>query len=354
MLETQKNEKHCLNSISFYSLGVIIFISEFISSLLNILCLIFASWKFLKSIIKTLNIVCLCIIGLTIFLNIIMFCSLKKIQQNLVNEYKNKLVAPAFLFIFYLIIIIFNIYNAIYLSIKLHIADYPEYGGRKRDQGYIDSHPDEFGNVPLHEFIIVAVCPSLISVFNLLCIVITCMFRNKIIIMHNIAYKEKYGKYPYEETENIHKRIKIEKKEKKDKKDKNKHRRKSIEKIGSTEEIINGNETDPEHHKVKNKNNNNELIKIKINNSEDGEGYEKKLPENFYFGNIKFDSTGQKQEMNDNKGYNKKLPENFYFGERKVQTPKEDKENEFNFNNNKNTLFNSRQGTNLVIEIEKK
>jgi hypothetical protein len=48
------------------------------------------------------------------------------------------------------------------------------------------------------------------------------------------------------------------------------------------------------------------------------------------------------------------LPENFYFGERKVQTPKEDKENEFNFNNNKNTLFNSRQGTNLVIEIEKK
>jgi hypothetical protein len=282
-----------------------------------------------------------------------MFCSLKKIQQNLVNEYKNKLVAPAFLFIFYSIIIIFNIYNAIYLSIKLHIADYPEYGGRKRDQGYIDSHPDEFGNVPLHEFIIVAVCPSLISVFNLLCIVITCMFRNKIIIMHNIAYKEKYGKYPYEETENIHKRIKIEKKEKKDKKDKNKHRRKSIEKIGSTEEIINSNETDPEHHKVKNKNNN-ELLKIKINNSEDGEGYEKKLPENFYFGNIKFDSTGQKKEMNDNNGYNKKLPENFYFGERKVQTPKEEKEIEFHFNNNKNSLYNSRQGTNLVIELEKK
>lgn len=232
----------------------------------------------------------------------------------------------------------------------MHIADYPEYGGRKRDQEYIDSHPDEFGNVPLHEFIIVAVCPSLISVFNILCIIITCMFRNKIIIMHNIAYKEKYGKYPYEETENIQKKIKIEKK---DKKFKNKKRRKSIEKIGSTEEIVNSNETDPEHHKVKNKNNN-ELLKIKINNSEDGEGYEKKLPENFYFGNIKFDSTGQKQEMNDNNGYNKKLPENFYFGERKVQTPKEEKEIEFHFNNNKNSLYNSRQGTNLVIEIEKK
>ena len=353
MLETQKNEKHCLNSISFYSLGVVIFISEFISSLLNILCLIFASWKFLKSIIKTLHIVCLCFIGLTIFLNIIMFCSLKKIKQNLVNEYKNKLVAPAFLFIFYSIIIIFNIYNAIYLSINLHIADYPEYGGRKRDQEYIDSHPDEFGNVPLHEFIIVAVCPSLISVFNLLCIIITCLYKNKIIIMYNIAYKERYGKYPYEEDEIIHKRQKIIKKEKKDKKDKDKKRRKSIEKMGSTEEIVNSNETDPERHNVKNKNNN-ELIKIKINNSEDGEGYEKKLPENYYFGNIKFDSTGQKKEVNDVKGYNKKLPESFYFGERKVQTPKEEKEIEFNFNNNKNSLYNSKQGTKLVIEGENK
>jgi len=353
MLETQKNEKHCLNSISFYSLGVVIFISEFISLLLNILCLVFASWKFLKSIIKTLNIVCLCIIGLTLFINIIMFCSVKNIKQNLVNKYKNKLVAPVFLFIFYLIIIIFNIYNAIYLSVKLHIADYPEYGGRKRDQEYIDSHPDEFGNVPLHEFIIVAVCPSLISVFNLLCIIITCLYRNKIIIMYNIAYKEKYGKYPYEEDENIQKRPKKIKKEKKDKKDKNKKKRKSIEKMGSTEEIVNSNETDPERHKVKNINNN-ELIKIKINNSEDGEGYEKKLPENFYFGNIKFDSTGQKQEVNDVKGYNKKLPENFYFGERKVQTPKEEKEIEFNFNNNINSLYNSRQGTKLVIEGENK
>jgi hypothetical protein len=235
----------------------------------------------------------------------------------------------------------------------LHIADYPEYGGRKRDQEYIDSHPDEFGSVPLHEFIIVSVCPSLISVLNLLCIIITCLYRNKIIIMYNIAYKEKYGKYPYEEEENIQKRPKKEKKEKKDKKDKNKKRRKSIEKMGSTEEIVNSNETDPEHHKVKNKNNN-ELIKIKINNSEDGEGYEKKLPENFYFGNIKFDSTGQKQEVNDIKGYNKKLPESFYFGERIVQTPKEDKKIEFNFNNNKDYLFNSRQGTKLAIEEENK
>ena len=353
MLETQKNEKHCLNSISFYSLGVVIFISEFISSLLNILCLSFASWKFLKSIIKTLNIVCLCFIGLTIIINIIMFCSIKNIKQNLVNKYKNKLVTPVFLFIFYLIIIIFNIYNAIYLSINLHIADYPEYGGRKRDQEYINSHPDEFGNVPLHEFIIVAVCPSLISVFNLLCIIITCLYKNKIIIMYNIAYKERYGKYPYEEDEIIHKRQKIIKKEKKDQKDKNKKRRKSIEKMGSTEEIVNSNETDPECHNVKNKNNN-ELIKIKINNSEDGEGYEKKLPENYYFGNIKFDSTGQKQEVNDVKGYNKKLPESFYFGERKVQTPKEEKEIEFNFNNNKNSLYNSKQGTKLVIEGENK
>jgi hypothetical protein len=58
--------------------------------------------------------------------------------------------------------------------------------------------------------------------------------------------------------------------------------------------------------------------------------------------------------VNDVKGYNKKLPESFYFGERKVQTPKEEKEIEFNFNNNKNSLYNSKQGTKLVIEGENK
>ena len=42
-----------------------------------------------------------------------------------------------FLIIIYLIIIIFNIYNSIYLSNKLKIADDPENGGK--DQNYVDT-----------------------------------------------------------------------------------------------------------------------------------------------------------------------------------------------------------------------
>lgn len=90
-----------------------------------------------------------------------------------------------FLLIFYILLIIFSVYNAIYLSIKLHIADYPEYGGRKRDQDYIDKHPDEFGNVSLKQFVIVGFCPSIISVLNLVCLILCILFRKKMITTYN-------------------------------------------------------------------------------------------------------------------------------------------------------------------------
>ena len=89
------------------------------------------------------------------------------------------------LILIYIIIIIFSVYNSIYLSIKLHIADFPEYGGRKRDQNYIDKHPDKFGNVPLKQFIIVGFCPSIISILNLVCTILCIAFRKKMIMTYN-------------------------------------------------------------------------------------------------------------------------------------------------------------------------
>ena len=330
----EKDEENCLNSISFYSLGTIIFISESISAILNILCLIFTSWKFLKRLIKLLNIISLGIICLIIVINIIMFCTLKNIQNKILNKYKTKLVGPVFSFIFCIIIIIFNIYNAIYLSIKLHIADYPEYGGRTRDQGYIDSHPDEFGDVEIHEFIIVGICPSLISICNLLCIIMTCLYRSKIVLLYNTKYKEKYGLYPDEDEEN---RIKREKE--KEKKKHHKRKRESFENAKSNDELANNNESDPSAHKIKGKNNE-EPIQIKINNYDEREENEKKLPKDFYFGNIKFDNTATSNGGNE-QVYNKKLPDNFYFGGRIIQNSDE-KELEFNLNNKtKKSLLNS-------------
>ena len=343
MKESQNKEKdNCLNSIPFFTLGVVIFVSEFLSIVLNILCLIFTTWKYLKSLIKLLNIICLGLIGLTLLINIIMFCLVRNIKKNILYSYNRNLVTPIFLIIFYIIIVIFNIVNAIYLSINLHVADYPEYGGRKRDQSYIDSHPDEFGNVEISEFVIVSVCPSLISLLNLLCIIITVLYRNKIVLLYNKTYEEKYSKKPENDKD-------IKKKKSKDKKKQSKKRKNSIANMKiSSSETVNYNETDPEHQKVKNKNN--ELIKIKINNSEDGEEYEKKdLPKKFNYNNTNFKNKEEEKEVNKITDYNKNLPDKFYFGGRIVQNNDENNEIEFNLNTQKRNLLNSKQGTKSTL-----
>ena len=175
----------CLNIISFTTIGVFIIIFESISIIMSILCIVLTSWKFLKSFIKILNIISLIIILLTVSLNILLFVKIKNIKNEIIKNYIYFMRLVVLLFLLYIIIIIFNIYNSIYLSIKLHIADCPEYGGRKRDQKYIDKHPNEFGFVPLKQFIIVGICPSVISLLNTFCIIFSIVFRQKIIKIHN-------------------------------------------------------------------------------------------------------------------------------------------------------------------------
>ena len=68
-------------------------------------------------------------------------------------------------------------YKIRYLSNKLKIADDPENGGK--DQNYVDTHPNEFGDVPLKQFIIAGFGPSLISVLNVICIILCAIFRKK-------------------------------------------------------------------------------------------------------------------------------------------------------------------------------
>ena len=177
--------KNCLNSISFIVIGVFIITFESISLIMSILCIVMTSWNFLKHFIKILNIFSLIIISLLILINILIFVNIKNIKIDIVKNYEKRMCLSILLILIYIIIIIFNIYNSIYLSIKLHIADYPEYGGRKRDQNYIDTHPDEFGDVPLKQFIIVGFCPSIISVLNLMCIILSIFFRQKMVLTYD-------------------------------------------------------------------------------------------------------------------------------------------------------------------------
>ena len=350
MKDSKQIKKHCLNSISFIALISIKFISESVSIVMNVLLLVMTSWNYLKKANKILNIISLSFIAFIIFLNIILACSLKNIKQQIFQKYSPIKVFLIFLIIFYILIIIFNIYDAVYLSIRLHIADYPEYGGRKRDQIYIDTHPNEFGNVPLKEFIIVAICPSVICVLNLLCIIISILIRNKLLLTYN------------KEKERLGKREDKEKSKNKNHKNKNKKRNsvtnyKSI--IKSNDELINTNNNTAENYinMNSNKNINNEVLKIKINNSDDGNGYENKLPRK-YFSNIKFETNESiNNDKKDIKEYIDELPRQFFFGEREVNIKKEKKESqskEQKFEEPKKIIFNSMQGTKSTIDYKNK
>ena len=328
-----------LNSISFCTLGVIIFISEIISMSMIVLLLIFTSWQYIRSLIKTLNIVCLVMIIITTLFNILLFRT-RNIKKEILQIYKKKTAVPILLILVYVIIIIFNIFNAVYLSLTLHIVDYPEYGGRKRGQQYIDEHPEEFGPIQVKEFIIVAICPSIICVFHLLCIIISFMFRNKIIIIYNTAHEELYGN----NNES--------KKNEKDKNNKNKRKRNSAMMVKSTDELVNYNETnnklkDNKENILKNKGNNNQ-----INNNDDR--YEINLSKmKVKTKNIKFNDADtlniNKGEKNNNiKGYNKELPEKFFFGGKEItmNDGKQDEGNNF-------SKLNSMQGTITSMNFRK-
>lgn len=334
---------NCLNSISFFMLGVIIFISEFISIIMIILLLIYTSWQYIKSVIKTLNIICLVIKIITTLLNILMF-RLRNIKKEILKIYTRKIVTPILLIIIYVIIILFNIFNAIHLSLTLHIVDYPEYGGRKRDQNYIDTHPEEFGHISVKVFIIVAICPSIICVFNFACVIISVMFRNKIIIIYNAAHDNLYGNN--NDSKNKHEKDKD--------KSKNKKKRNSTMMVKSTDEIVNYTDTNN-----KLKNNKESILKNKVynnqaNNDDDGEI---KLPKKIKIKskNVKFknddtlNDNNVDNNSNDIKEYNKDLPENFFFGGKEVKMADE-KKNE----TNNLTKLNSMQGTITSMDFIKK
>jgi hypothetical protein len=187
------------------------------------------------------------------------------------------------LFLLYIIIIIFNIYNSIYLSIRLHIADFPEYGGRKRDQNYIDNHPNEFGFIPLKQFIIVGLCPSVISVLNLVCFILCFVFRKKMILTYNnmlfsVDNNEINEVKIVQKNRNNHKHINRNRK----------IRKYSIDLRNNTNDIIiRNNNTDPNMERNgKNIKEDKNYIKLKLNNSDDGEEYIKKDNNKNYINNI--------------------------------------------------------------------
>ena len=230
---------------------------------MSILCLAITSWKFLKQFIKILNIISLVLITLIIITNIQIFVKIKKTKFDIIKKYQKRMCLSFVLILLYIILIVFNIYNSIYLSIKLHIADFPEYGGRKRDQNYIDKHPDKFGNVPLKQFVIAGFCPSIISVLNLVCTILSVAFRKKMIMTYNKMRTEEDN-----QANEVNEIILNRNKPKHRHTNRNRSSRKNSSEVRNTKKssIKNNNTEQNIEQKDKKVDDDNNLIKIKINN----------------------------------------------------------------------------------------
>lgn len=180
-ISDDKKKEENLKYISFCCFTIILILLELTSLIVSIVYIVLSPWNFVKKIYKSISIISSVIISLQFCLTLFIFYKTKNIQkeisQSLYNLVNILLIVTIILFI---LIIILNIYLAIYMSIKLHIADYPEYGGRERDEEYIKKHPNEFGEVSSQDFLITALFPSIICIFNFLSMIVSFCYRRKI------------------------------------------------------------------------------------------------------------------------------------------------------------------------------
>ena len=135
---------------------------------MNIIYLAITNWKYAKIALLVLTILSLFFICVVLGFDI----TILVLKRHLYKNNKKYLLTKVFSLIILIInpvMFILNILLAVFISIQLHIADYPEYGGRERDEEYIKSHPDEFGSVSSGEFVIAALCPTLCAIGQFIC-----------------------------------------------------------------------------------------------------------------------------------------------------------------------------------------
>ena len=135
---------------------------------MNVIYLAITNWKYAKIALLVLTILSLFFICVVLGFDI----TILVLKRHLYKNNKKYLVTKVFSLIILIInpvMFILNILLAVFISIQLHIADYPEYGGRERDEEYIKSHPDEFGSVSSGEFVVAALCPTLCAIGQFIC-----------------------------------------------------------------------------------------------------------------------------------------------------------------------------------------
>jgi hypothetical protein len=185
--ENDCTECDCCSKRPISFLIIFIIILDSISIIMNIIYIAVTHWKYAHLSLLILSIFSLLFICVVLGFDI----TILVLKRNLYKNNKKYIVSKIFslcIMIINPVMFVLNLCLAIFISIDLHVADYPEYGGRERDEEYIRTHPDKFGSVSSGEFVVAALCPTLSSACQF-----ACMFFSIALFRRVYYLPENYG-----------------------------------------------------------------------------------------------------------------------------------------------------------------
>lgn len=187
--ENNKKSCECFFNQTFQYILINIIVFDSISIICHIIYIFTTNWDFVH---KSLFILSIISISFTLIILGFAICILvfkKQLYKNNIKYLISKIFSLVML-VLSPILFILNIFLSIYISIDLHIADYPEFGGRERDEKYIEEHPNKFGEVTGGEYVIIIICPSIVTIAHIVCFFFNLMLFLK---LYNLS-EEIYGK----------------------------------------------------------------------------------------------------------------------------------------------------------------
>ena len=147
-------------SITFILIFIIILTS--IGILMHVIYIPVITWKYISTSLFALSLVSLSFLCIILGFDITVLILRRHLYKNNFKYIISKIFCLIIL-ILNPVLVILDLVITILVSVQLHIADYPEFGGRERDDEYILAHPDKFGPVSGGEFLIAGFCLSLTS-----------------------------------------------------------------------------------------------------------------------------------------------------------------------------------------------
>ena len=152
-------------SITFILIFIIILTS--IGLVTHLIYLIAVTWDYISKSLFALSILSLIFLCIILGFDIVILVFKRHLYKNNFKYIISKIFSLIIL-ILNPIVILLDLIITIIVSIQLHIADYPEYGGRDRDDEYILAHPDKFGSVSGEEFLLAGMSLSICAVAQLI------------------------------------------------------------------------------------------------------------------------------------------------------------------------------------------